>query len=207
MYMPSTLVPYNVPPAIETVKYPGSRLSSDGADQPAGMSTFNVPYPGEPAHVVGPAVYMILKVFPLEAAVTDAGFISADPSPYGVLVGVAVGVTVCVTVWVTVSVTVCVTVSVIVCVTVSVTVGVTVDVSVTVGVSLDVSVTVGVTVCVTVSVTVLVTVGVKLAVFVSVTVDVGVGAITLMEGELAISWVTLPLSTDSNVNTAVPAVA
>jgi hypothetical protein len=55
-----------VPLFVETVKYPAAFVFIlSGAGQPEGMVNFSVPESAPPAHAVAPAVYVMIKVFPV----------------------------------------------------------------------------------------------------------------------------------------------
>ena len=65
----------------------------DRADQPAGSLMRSLPFPGAPAQVVLPAVYVNIIVMPQEPDTTCDGDTATLPSPImGVKVGVMVGV-------------------------------------------------------------------------------------------------------------------
>ena len=97
MSMPDTEVPATEPEETEAVKYPAFVPDIEGALQPAGTVMRNTPKAGDTAHAEAPAVYVITIVLPVPPVITDAGIITALPSPVtGVGVCVTVGVFVCV---------------------------------------------------------------------------------------------------------------
>jgi hypothetical protein len=65
-----------------------------GALNPAGTSTFSVPYDGLSAQATVPLVNVTVNTCPVLPTSAHVGTITAAPPPKGVLVGVAVGVNV-----------------------------------------------------------------------------------------------------------------
>jgi hypothetical protein len=92
---PETEALYIVPFTAEAVKYPGSETFRLGTENPAGIVTFKVPYPGEPAQVFRPASYIIFIVLPVVFMTAHDG--SRCDAPLG-NIGVDVYVTVMVAV-------------------------------------------------------------------------------------------------------------